>query len=844
MKKQKFTVTGMTCAACEANVHKTVSRLDGVKKADVNLLSGSMTVEYDESVLSDEEIINSVSSIGYGASLPISEKNSEGSFTSEWEKRKQRAENEQLLMKKRLIWSVVLLIPLMYVAMGPMIGLPVPSVISGMENSLISALIQVIFTVPILFLNRKFFINGLKSLIKRVPNMDSLVAIGSGAAFIYGVAAVFCMAYGFSHNDTELVHKYAHSLYFESSAMILTLVTVGKFLEARSKSKTTDALSRLVELTPKTACVIRNGKETVIPASSIVIGDTVVIRPGDSIPCDGVVKDGRGYIDQSAITGESIPVEKSVEDTVICATVNKNGSFTFTATKVGDDTTLSQIIRLVDEAGSTKAPIARMADKVSGVFVPIVIVIAVITAVVWIITGNGFEFALNSAVSVLVISCPCALGLATPVAIMVGTGKAAQNGILIKSAESLENLHNIDTIVLDKTGTVTKGEPSVTDILAFSGAEEDFLKIAAAVETGSEHPLGKAVVKEAQQKKLDIPSCEQFTAVSGRGVSAVIDGDVYLAGNAAFAADNDLEAVDQSIINNFANDGKTPLLFYKNKKPYGIIAVADTVREDSKAAIDEFIKRGLDVVLLTGDNKVTAEAIRKKLGIKEAIAEVMPADKDACIKELQQKGRKVAMVGDGINDTPALSRADIGIAIGAGTDIALQSADIVLMKNSLCDVVTAIDLSKSVIRNIRMNLFWAFFYNALGIPIAAGVLYPILGLSLSPMIGSAAMSLSSVCVVTNALRLRFFKPKHTINIDNTNQNKGDSNMSKVLKIEGMMCPHCVAHVTKALLAVEGVSAVDVVLETKSATVSLQKETANDILIKAVTDAGYTVTDCK
>ncbi|MBQ2390936.1 MAG: heavy metal translocating P-type ATPase [Clostridia bacterium] len=841
MKKQKFTVTGMTCAACQANVQRAVSRLDGAKSVDVNLLSGSMTVEYDENILNNEEIINSVSSIGYGALLPSAAETSEGKFSSEWEKRKQRAENERLAMKKRLIWSVVLLIPLMYVAMGPMMGLPVPSALSGMENALISALIQVIFTVPILFFNRKFFINGIKALIRRVPNMDSLVAIGSGAAFIYGVAAVFCMAYGFSHGNTALVHKYAHSLYFESSAMILTLVTVGKFLEARSKSKTTDALSHLVELTPKTACVIRNGKETVIPASSIVIGDTVVIRPGDSIPCDGVINDGCGYIDQSAITGESIPVERSVDDTVICATVNKNGSFTFTATKVGDDTTLSQIIRLVDEAGSTKAPIARMADKVSGIFVPIVILIAIITAVVWMIADNGFEFAFNSAVSVLVISCPCALGLATPVAIMVGTGKAAQYGILVKSAESLENLHNIDTIVLDKTGTVTKGEPSVTDIIAFSSTEEEFLKTAAAVEKGSEHPLGKAVVNAAKKKGLDIPSCKQFTAVSGRGVTAVIDHDTYLAGNAAFAADNELDAISKDIIDSLAKDGKTPLLFYKNKIPYGVIAVADTVREDSKATIDEFNKRGLDVVLLTGDNKVTAEAIRKKLGIREAIADVMPADKDACIKKLQQSGKKVAMVGDGINDAPALSRADIGIAIGAGTDIALESADIVLMKNSLGDVVTAIDLSKSVIRNIHMNLFWAFFYNALGIPIAAGVLYPIWGLSLSPMIGSAAMSLSSVCVVTNALRLRFFKPKHTINIEN---NKGESVMNKVLKIDGMMCQHCVAHVTKALSSVEGVSTVDVVLETKTATVTLEKEIANDILIKAVTDAGYTVIDCE
>ena len=774
-------------------------------------------------------------------------------------------------MKHRLVTSVVLLIPLMYVAMGPMMGLPAPSFLVGTENALISALTQLLITIPILFINRHFFQNGFKSLFHRAPNMDSLVAIGSGASLVYGIFAMFRMAYGFGHGDMALVHEYAHALYFESAAMILTLVTVGKYLEAKSKSKTSDALGKLVDLAPKNAVVIRGGVEQTIPAEQVIAGDIVVIRPGEGIPVDGVVIEGHGYVDQAAITGESIPVEKNPGDPVISATINKNGTFRFQASKVGEDTTLSQIIRLVDEAGNSKAPIARLADKVSGVFVPTVIGIAIVTAIVWLLVGQSFEFALSNAISVLVISCPCALGLATPVAIMVGTGKAAEMGILIKSAESLENLHAVDTIVLDKTGTITSGHPSVTDIVVLDAAmtEQTFLEEAAAVETGSEHPLAQAVVERAQQSGISIPKAEAFEAQAGRGVRATVRGHAYLAGNVAFMEENNLLVKDaaaqkaRDAVTKLAEEGKTPLLFARDGKIVGMIAVADTVRASSRAAIQQFSKMGLHVVMLTGDNRVTAEAIRKELGIEKAISDVLPTEKEANIRALQEQGHKVAMVGDGINDAPALTRADIGIAIGAGTDIAIESADVVLMKDSLEDVATAIDLSRAVVRNIHMNLFWAFFYNILGIPVAAGVLFPAFGLRLSPMIGSVAMSLSSVCVVTNALRLRFFKRKGMepqvaeppaaslpeINhpsvpvVQELNQQKGTIEMKKVLVVEGMMCAHCQMHVQKALEGVDGVQEAVVDLEKKTATVSLAKEVSDQVLMDAVKDAGYTPVSC-
>lgn len=866
MKTEKYNVTGMTCAACQANVTRCVQKLDGVEDVNVSLLANQMTVSYDENKLRPENIISAVEGAGYGASSMEKALEKDTGFRGEWQLRKKQAEDSRQSMKKRLIYSVVLLVPLMYIAMGSMLGLPVPGFFTGTQNALVSALAQLLLTVPIIFINRHFYQFGFKALFHGAPNMDSLVAIGSGAALVYGLFAMFRMAYGFGHGDMELVHEYAHALYFESAAMILTLVTVGKYLEARSKAKTSDALDKLMDLAPKTAVVLRNGEEVTIPAEQVAAGDIVVIRPGEGIPVDGVVIKGHGYVDQAAITGESIPVEKNPGDTVISATINKNGSFQFQASKVGEDTTLSQIIRLVDEASNSKAPIARLADKVSGIFVPVVIGIAIVTAVVWMAVGEGFEFALSNAISVLVISCPCALGLATPVAIMVGTGKAAEMGILIKSAESLENLHNVDTIVLDKTGTITSGKPAVTDIVPLTAelSGEELLILAASAEMGSEHPLAQAIVDRAKAEKLPLIQAESFEAESGRGIRAKVDGKDILAGNAVFMEENRLlDGADAGTASEraraLAQEGKTPLIFAQDGKLIGIIAVADTIRESSRAAIKRFAKMGLKVVMLTGDNKVTAEAIRKELNINEAITDVLPTQKEAHIRALQEQGHKVAMVGDGINDAPALTRSDVGIAIGAGTDIAIESADVVLMKDSLNDVAAAIQLSRAVVRNIHMNLFWAFFYNILGIPLAAGVLFPVFGWRLSPMIGSAAMSLSSVCVVTNALRLRFFKDKDKIPDNEENdgtiekqeaitadeaEEKGEILMTKIIKVEGMMCAHCQAHVFKALSAVEGVQKVEVSLEDKQAVVTLAKDVADQLLMDAVTEAGYTPVSCE
>ncbi len=866
MKTEKYNVTGMTCAACQANVTRCVQKLDGVEDVNVSLLANQMTVSYDEHKLRPENIISAVEGAGYGASSMEKALEKDTGFRGEWQLRKKQAEDSRQSMKRRLIYSVVLLVPLMYIAMGSMLGLPVPGFFTGTQNVLVSALAQLLLTVPIIFINRHFYQFGFKALFHGAPNMDSLVAIGSGAALVYGLFAMFRMAYGFGHGDMELVHEYAHALYFESAAMILTLVTVGKYLEARSKAKTSDALDKLMDLAPKTAVVLRNGEEVTIPAEQVAAGDIVVIRPGEGIPVDGVVLEGHGYVDQAAITGESIPVEKNPGDTVISATINKNGSFQFQASKVGEDTTLSQIIRLVDEASNSKAPIARLADKVSGIFVPVVIGIAIVTAVVWMAVGEGFEFALSNAISVLVISCPCALGLATPVAIMVGTGKAAEMGILIKSAESLENLHNVDTIVLDKTGTITSGKPAVTDIVPLTAElnGEELLILAASAEMGSEHPLAQAIVDRAKAEKLPLIQAESFEAESGRGIRAKVDGKDILAGNAVFMEENRLlDGADAGTASErartLAQEGKTPLIFAQDGKLIGIIAVADTIRESSRAAIKRFAKMGLKVVMLTGDNKVTAEAIRKELNINEAITDVLPTQKEAHIRALQEQGHKVAMVGDGINDAPALTRSDVGIAIGAGTDIAIESADVVLMKDSLNDVAAAIQLSRAVVRNIHMNLFWAFFYNILGIPLAAGVLFPVFGWRLSPMIGSAAMSLSSVCVVTNALRLRFFKDKDKIPDNEENdgtiekqeaitadeaEEKGEILMIKIIKVEGMMCAHCQAHVFKALSAVEGVQKVEVSLEDKQAVVTLAKDVADQLLMDAVTEAGYTPVSCE
>lgn len=868
MRTEKFSVTGMTCAACEANVTRSVKKLNGVSEVTVSLLANQMRVRFDENTVGTAEILRAVADAGYGAALlGQSKKQQESGFRSEWQRRQEETLQNQRGMKRRLVISIALLVPLMYVAMGEMLGLPVPAFLSGMENALISAFTQFLIALPVLFVNRKFFTSGFHALLKRAPNMDSLVSVGSGASMLYGIFAIYRMANGFGHDDMQAVHQYAHSLYFESAAMILTLVTVGKYLEARSKSKTSDALGKLVNLAPKTATVIRDGMEQIIPSEQVVAGDIVVIKPGQSIPVDGVVTEGYGYVDQAAITGESIPVEKGAGDTVISATINKNGTFRFRASRVGEDTTLAQIIRLVDEAGSTKAPIARLADKISGVFVPVVMGIAVLAGAAWMFAGESFEFALNCAVSVLVISCPCALGLATPVAIMVGTGKAAEYGILIKSAESLENLHTVDTVVLDKTGTITSGHPAVTDIIVLASgvAEREFLAEAACAESGSEHPLAAAVVEKAKAEGILYDAPDRFEMVAGRGVRAEAAGKTILAGNAAFLREQGVSGVDSDAVHKaverLAAAGKTPLLFARCGTVSGVIAVADTIRETSRAAIRQFQTMGLQVVMLTGDNRLTAQAIREELGIAEAISDVLPTDKEACVRALQEKGHKIAMVGDGVNDAPALMRADIGIAIGAGTDIAIDSADVVLMKDSLLDVATAIRLSRAVVRNIRMNLFWAFFYNVLGIPVAAGALYPAFKLLLSPMIGSAAMSLSSLCVVSNALRLRLFKDEGTEKSEQlpcegrrpiaeekdrnsfSEKTKGEKNMKKTLTVEGMMCAHCEAHVKKALAAVEGVAEVAVDLQSKKATVTLTKDVSDKSLMDAVAEAGYTPVDC-
>ena len=838
MKTEKFKVTGMTCAACQANVEKVACKLDGVESAQVNLLSEQLTVSFDDEKLTEQNIIDAVNNIGYGASL-FNQKSIKNGLKEQWQDRRSNEQEKESSMKKRLISSIAFLVVLMYVAMGHMLSIPLPHFLHGTENAI---------TIPVMIINKKFFVSGFKGLIKRTANMDSLVALGSGASFIYGLFSLFMMAHAAPRGDLEALVHFSHELYFESSAMILTLVTVGKYLETKSKRKTGDALGKLVELSPKTANVIKDGKEITVAAEDIKTGDEIIIRPGERIAVDGVLKSGNGYIDQSAVTGESLPVEKSVGDEIISATLNKNGTFTMTATKVGENTTLSQIIKLVDEAGSSKAPIARLADKVSGVFVPVVMAISLITFIIWLVTGAEFSTALSFGITVLVISCPCALGLATPVAIMVGTGKAAENGILIKSAAALENLGNVNKIVLDKTGTITSGEMTVSDIVVIDKSynENEFLKICAAIESGSEHPLAEAVRKKSKEQSLLLPQSSDFEAVQGKGVKCLINGKKYLSGNPRFLLEENIEIASiEKTVDELSKQGKTPLIFAEENNIIGIIAVSDTIRNDSIEAIKAFKAFGKTTVMLTGDNKNAAQYIAEKAGVDEVFAELLPADKESILRKLQENGEKVAFIGDGINDAPALTRADVGIAIGAGTDIAIDAADIVLIKSSLSDGAKAVELSKAVMKNIKMNLFWAFFYNTLGIPLAAGVLYPAFAIKLTPMIGSAAMSLSSVSVVTNALRLRFFKSKLIIenNTDEAeeaflNQKEGNDIMTKVIKVDGMMCPRCEAHVTKALLAIDGVEEATASHEESIATVTLSKEVADDVLIKAIVDEGY------
>lgn len=841
--KQKFDVTGMTCSACSAHVEKSVSKLEGVQCVNVNLLQNSMVVEYDDNALGTTDIIHAVESGGYGASVQ--------GETKTQETPKNVAAEEMHHMKRRLIASFCFLIPLFYISMGHMMGAPLPAILLGDENVMIFALTQLFLTIPVLIINKKYFVVGFKALWNKAPNMDSLIALGSAASVVYSVFAIYSMAYAMGHGDLMTAHHYGMELYFESAAMILTLITVGKYMETRSKGKTSEAISKLMDLAPKTATVLRGGVEQEIPVEDVVTGDTIIVKPGQRIPVDGKIIEGFSAVDESAITGESIPVEKQVGDTVIGATVNKSGYFRMTATRVGRDTTLSQIIALVEEAGASKAPIAKLADKVSGVFVPVVITIAVLAAVIWFVAGNQpFSFALSIGIAVLVISCPCALGLATPTAIMVGTGKGAEYGILVKSAESLEIAHQVQTVVLDKTGTLTEGKPVVTDVVLAKGILRNrLLKQAAAVEALSEHPLAEAIVAYAKEKEVAFEKAENLTATAGQGVEADVAGKHILAGNLKMMQERGIQLGEwEAKAVELAEAGKTPLFFAENETFLGIVALADTLKPTSKAAVDAFHQMGIEVVMLTGDNKRTAEAIARELDI-QVIAEILPQDKEREVRRLQEQGKKVAMIGDGINDAPALMRADVGVAIGAGTDVAMESADIILMKSDLMDAVTAIELSHATIRNIKENLFWAFFYNACGIPLAAGVFYPFLEWKLNPMFAAAAMSFSSAFVVGNALRLRLFRPKYAKtttalpkeDIQKELNHKEEIGMKKVLKIEGMMCNHCTGRVEKALNDLDGVTA-EVSLEGKSATVTLSKDVSDETLVQTVTDAGYEVVD--
>ena len=855
MKKETYDVTGMSCAACSSRVEKAVARQSGVQQVSVNLLKNSMVVEYDESALSSAQIVAAVEQAGYGASphekpgaaVPAVQSGKQGGLSA--------AQQAYRGMKKRLALSLVFTVPLFYLSMGHMMGWPLPGCFLGTENALVFAFTQFLLLLPIVFLNRQYYIGGAKALIQRAPNMDSLIALGSGAAIVYGIYAIYRIGIGFGQMDMDTVHTYMMELYFESAGTILTLITMGKTMEARAKGKTSEAITKLMDLAPKTATVERDGTEHIIPAAEVQPGDVLIVKAGESVPVDGVVLEGASAVDESALTGESIPVEKQAGDAVIGATINKSGYFKMRATKVGDDTALSQIVRLVDEATSSKAPIAKLADKVSGVFVPVVIAIAVIAALAWLLTGHSVEFSLSVGISVLVISCPCALGLATPTAIMVGTGRGAANGILIKSAEALETAHSVNTVVLDKTGTITQGKPVVTDVLTLGTERDELLTVAASLEKRSEHPLAEAIASEAEKEQLTLLPVEHFEQIPGQGLCAAVDGRNCLAGNRRMMEANGISGDPLfSRGEALAEDGKTPLYFAREGRLLGLIAVADVVKPTSAQAVAELSAMGIEVVMLTGDNERTAEAIRRQVGVDRVVAEVLPQDKEREIRRLQEGGKKVAMVGDGINDAPALARADVGIAIGVGTDVAIESADIVLMRSDLLDVSTAVQLSRAVIRNIKQNLFWAFFYNAIGIPIAAGVFYPAFHLKMNPMLGALAMSFSSVFVVSNALRLRWFKARHAAPQEQSssphggaeiasseqtaNEEKGEATMEKVISIEGMACMHCVKHVQEALAAVPGVQEVTVDLEGKSATVSVDSSVTDEALKAAVDGAGY------
>ena len=883
--KERFDVTGMTCSACSSHVEKSVGKLTGVENVSVNLLTNSMQVEFDENKLDTAGIIKAVEDAGYGAAVKDEHAKSgaktSGQSGSQENNGLSAVEQNVKNMKKRLIVSLIFWIPLMYVSMGHMIyqwlNIPMPpftmNFLHGNENAITYAFTQFLLLLPILIANQKYFKNGFKTLWHRSPNMDSLIAIGAGAAILYGIFAIYRIGYAMGHGDMAVVHQYAHDLYFESAGTILTLITIGKYLETKSKGKTSEAITKLLNLAPKTVTVVRDGVEQVVDAADVEKGEIFLVKPGESVAVDGIVLEGKSSFDESAITGESIPVPKQEGDTIVSASINKSGLIRAKATKVGEDTTIAQIIRLVEEASSSKAPIAKMADKIAGVFVPAVITIALITGVIWLISGATFEFAMSTAIAVLVISCPCALGLATPVAIMVGTGKGAENGILIKSGDALETAHQIDTVVLDKTGTITQGKPVVTDIICAAGKNADktqLLQIAGSLEKGSEHPLAEAIVNYCVTNNISLEKVTDFNALFGKGIEGTVSGTHYFAGNEKMMEEKgiSLSTEQKNQIQALAKQGGTPLLFADEKQFLGIVAVADVVKPTSKEAVQKFRDYGIHVIMLTGDNEVTAQAIKEQVGIDEVIAGVLPTQKEEKISALKQAGHKVAMIGDGVNDAPALASADVGIAIGAGTDVAIESADIVLMKNDLLDAVGAVKLSKAVIRNIKENLFWAFFYNSIGIPLAAGVLYPLFQIKLNPMFGAAAMSLSSVCVVSNALRLRWVKlhdakktqiePHQDVaastiadinqhnaldnNIKSTNNDKGESTMTTTISIEGMMCAHCQAHVEKALKEVAGVTEVTVSLENKNAVVT--GDASVEALKQAVVDAGYEVTDVK
>ena len=851
---KQYTVTGMSCAACSTRVEKAVSKVPGVTSCSVSLLTNSMGVEGSAT---DQEIIKAVADAGYGASAKDAEGEKNGGANSAAASEEALADHETPILKKRLLYSVGFLLVLMYFSMGHMMwNWPLPAFMDG--NHVMMGLVQLYLTVIIMVINQKFFINGFKSLFHGAPNMDTLVALGSFASFGYSSYALFAMTY--AEHQGDAVMGYMHEFYFESAAMILTLITVGKMLEARSKGKTTDALKSLMKLSPKTAVVEKEGKETEVPVEQVRIGDVFVVRPGENIPVDGVVLEGNSAVNEAALTGESIPVDKQAGDRVSAATINQSGFIRCEATRVGEDTTLSQIIRMVSDAAATKAPIAKVADKVSGIFVPAVISIAVLTVIVWLIAGESVGFALARGISVLVISCPCALGLATPVAIMVGNGMGAKNGILFKTAVSLEETGKVEIVALDKTGTITSGEPKVTDVLAADGtSEEELLKLAYSLESRSEHPLAKAIVAYGAEKQAEQIPVSEFKALPGNGLEGKV-GDADVKGGSLKFAQSQTEISEKikSQAEKLAEEGKTPLMFLKNGILAGMIAVADVIREDSPQAVKELQNMGIEVVMLTGDNERTAKAIGRQAGVDRVIAGVLPDGKEEVIRRLKEQG-KVAMVGDGINDAPALTRADMGIAIGAGADVAIDAADVVLVKSRLSDVPAAIRLSRGTLRNIHENLFWAFFYNVIGIPLAAGIWIPIFGWKLNPMFGAAAMSLSSFCVVTNALRLNLLNIKDSRKDKkirrkaaapagavvaaaeiNTETKKENKTMTKTMKIEGMMCGHCEAAVKKALEALDGVASAEVSHEKGTAVVTLEKDVDNAVLTKAVEDKDYKV----